>query len=125
MAVGFLQIVDGHVRMGSTLAGWPDLDDDTVRERWLTGLALAYAAISPDTDEPVGATVARVVLAALAADPTASFTDLSRPAREAPSLAHPDTATTFSSAGARGPIPSPPRWIPSSTSAPPSTVAAG
>jgi len=81
--------------MGPTLAGWPDLDDDTVRERWLTGLALAYAAISPDTDEPVGATVARVVLAALAADPTASFTDLSRPAREALSFAHPDAAITF------------------------------
>jgi hypothetical protein len=95
MAVGFLQIVDGHARMGPTLAAWPDLDDDTVRERWLTGLALAYAAISPDTDEPVGATVARVVLAALAADPTASFTDLSRPAREALSFAHPDAAITF------------------------------
>ena len=95
MAVGFLQIVDGHVRMGPTLAGWPDLDDDTVRERWLTGLALAYAAISPDTDEPVGATVARVVLAALAADPTASFTELSRPAREALTFAHPDAAITF------------------------------
>ena len=33
MAVGFLQIVDGHARMGPTLAAWPDLDDDTVRER--------------------------------------------------------------------------------------------
>jgi hypothetical protein len=31
MAVGFLQIVDGHARMGPTLTGWPDLDDDTVR----------------------------------------------------------------------------------------------
>ena len=35
------------------------------------------------------------MLAALAADPTASFTDLSRPAREALSFAHPDAAITF------------------------------
>jgi hypothetical protein len=95
LAVGFLQIVHGHARIGPTLTGWPDLDDDTVRERWLTGLALAYAAISPDTDEPVGATVARVVLAALAADPTASFTDLSRPVREALSSAHAEAAITY------------------------------
>lgn len=35
------------------------------------------------------------MLAALAADPTASFTDLSRPAREALTFAHPDAAITF------------------------------
>ena len=113
MAVGFLQIVDGHARMGPTLAAWPDLDDDTVRERWLTGLALAYAAISPDTDEPVGATVARVVLAALAADPTASFTDLSRPAREALTFAHRTRRSLSSSAGRTKTDPSPLRWTPS------------
>ena len=35
------------------------------------------------------------MLTALAANPTASFTDLSRPAREALSFAHPDAAITF------------------------------
>ncbi|MGH3566600.1 MAG: plasmid pRiA4b ORF-3 family protein [Pseudonocardia sp.] len=83
LAVGFLRIVDGHVRPGPALAQWPDADDDTVRELWLAGLATTFATTMPRADEAGAATFARAVLTVFAADPQPSFPDLSRAAREA------------------------------------------
>lgn len=51
LAAGFLRIVDGQAVIGPALGQWPDADDNTVRELWLTGLTAAFAASSSSDDD--------------------------------------------------------------------------
>lgn len=95
LAVKFLRIVDGHARIGPALPRWPDTDDDTVRELWLTGLAASFAAASPDADEAGAATFARVMLTALAIDPPSAIAELWNGARDGNSCEDSDAAYWF------------------------------
>ena len=52
LTAGFLQIADGHLRPGPTLARWPDPDDDTVCELWLTGVNTTLSAPGPRPTRP-------------------------------------------------------------------------
>jgi len=76
LAIGFLRIVDGHVRPGPGFSEWPDIDDDTVRELWLTGLIAAMAAAVPVADEAGAAAFTRFMLTTAAGDQQRSFDDL-------------------------------------------------
>ncbi len=81
--IGFLRIVDGQAVASPALGQWPDMDDDTVGELWLTGLAAAFAADSGDEDK-VGATAfARIMLGALTTDSPPSVVEPWERAREA------------------------------------------
>ncbi|MGH8574668.1 MAG: hypothetical protein ACREX8_19170, partial [Gammaproteobacteria bacterium] len=51
LAIDFLQIADGHAVAGPALEQWPDTDDGTVCELWLTGLVAAFAADSGNEDK--------------------------------------------------------------------------
>ncbi|MGH3885363.1 MAG: hypothetical protein ACRDSZ_02140 [Pseudonocardiaceae bacterium] len=58
LATDFLRIIDGHAVAGPALEQWPDTDDGTVCELWLTGLVAAFAADSRREDK-TGATASR------------------------------------------------------------------
>ncbi len=82
LAIDFLRIIDGHAVAGPALEPWPDTDDDTMCELWLTGLVAAFAAGSRNEDK-VGATVfARIMLGALATDAPPSVVELWERARD-------------------------------------------
>lgn len=78
VAVGFLEIEDGHVRPGPALLRWPEPDADTVRGMWLAALPAALAATAPDVDEAEAASCARALLTGLAANPDATADELRR-----------------------------------------------
>ena len=82
LTAGFLRIVDGHVRPGPTLARWPDPDDDTVCELWLTGVNTAFAGALPEADEAEEAAFVRAMVTVLASEPSPSPGDLWHGARE-------------------------------------------
>ncbi|MGH3914075.1 MAG: plasmid pRiA4b ORF-3 family protein [Pseudonocardiaceae bacterium] len=83
LAVGLLQIVNGQAMAGPELEQWPDTDDDTMCELWLTGLTAAFAASSSDEDEAVATSVARITLQALVTAPAPTLPVLWARAREA------------------------------------------
>lgn len=83
LAVGFLQIVDGKAVTGPALEQWPDTDDDTVRELWLTALIAAFAAGARGEDEADAAVFSRILLRALVTDPPPSLMDLWQRSHEA------------------------------------------
>lgn len=83
VTVGFLDIVDNQARPGPALDRWPDVDDETVRGRWLAALPAAVTATTPDVDEADAAICARVLLTALAAHPDATPYELRWYGREA------------------------------------------
>jgi len=101
LAVGFLRIGGGHVRTGPALEQWPDADDDTIRELWLAGLATAFTAALPDANKAGTATFARVMLTALATEPTPPFADLWHRARKALNDEDADAAYWFLTAWRR------------------------
>lgn len=80
VAVGFLDIEDGHARPGAALVRWPAPDDDTVRGMWLAALPAALAATAPDVD-------------GLAAHPDATPEELRRYGSEA--VAEEDSEAVF------------------------------
>ncbi len=82
-AIDFLRIVDGHAVAGPALGQWPDTDDGTVCELWLTGLVAALAADSGSDDQTGAAAFSRIMLGALATDPPSSVVELWERAREA------------------------------------------
>jgi hypothetical protein len=67
LAVDFLRIVDGHAVAGPARERWPDTDDTTVCELWLTGLVAAFA---------------RIMLSALVTDPPPSVVEHWQRARD-------------------------------------------
>ena len=83
LAIDFLRIVDGQAVAGPAFGQWPDIDDDTVRELWLTGLVYAFAADAGNDDEAGAAAFSRIMLGALATDPPPSVVELWQRAREA------------------------------------------
>ena len=95
LAVGFLDIVDGHARPGPALHTWPDADDEAVRRMWLAALPAAIAATSPDVDEADATICARVLLAKLAADPGAAPDEVRRFGREAVAEEHSEAVFRF------------------------------
>jgi hypothetical protein len=83
LAIDFLRIVDGQAVAGPALGQWPDTDDTTMCELWLTGLVAGLAADSGNEDK-AGATVfSRLMLGALATDPAPSVFELWERACEA------------------------------------------
>ncbi|MGH3721882.1 MAG: hypothetical protein ACRDRI_24175 [Pseudonocardiaceae bacterium] len=66
LAIDFLRIVDGQAVAGPALGQWPDTDDGTVGELWLTGLAAAFAADTGIDDQAGTVAFCRIVLGALA-----------------------------------------------------------
>lgn len=83
LAIDWLRIVDGHAVAGPALGQWPDTDDTTVGELWLTGLVTAFAADAGNEDEAGAAAFSRIMLGALATDPPPSVVELWERAREA------------------------------------------
>ena len=83
LAIDFLRIVDGHAVAGSALEPWPDTDDTTVGELWLTGLVAALAADAGNEDEAGAIAFSRIMLGALATDPPPSVVEHWERAREA------------------------------------------
>ncbi len=83
MAIDFLRIVDGHAVAGPALGQWPDADDTTVCELWLTGLVAAFAADSGGDDQAGAAAFSHIVLGALATDPAPSVVEFWTRARDA------------------------------------------
>ncbi len=83
LAIDFLRIVDGHAVTGPALGQWPDTDDTTVRELWLTGLTAASAADAGSEDEAGAAAFSRLILGALATAPPPSVVELWERARNA------------------------------------------
>jgi len=83
LAIDFLRIVDGHAVAGSALEPWPDTDDTTVGELWLTGLVAALAADAGNEDEAGAIAFSRIMLGALATDPPPSIVEHWERAREA------------------------------------------
>ncbi len=83
LAVDFLRIVDGHAVAGPALGQWPDTDDTTVCELWLTGLVAALAADAGNEDEAGAIAFSRLMLGALATDPPPSVVEHWERAREA------------------------------------------
>lgn len=75
-AIDFLRIVNGHAVAGPALGQWPDTDDTTVCELWLTGLVTAFAADSGNDDEAGAIAFSRIMLSALATDPPPSVVEL-------------------------------------------------
>lgn len=69
LAIDFLRIVDGHAVAGATFGQWPDADDGTMRELWLTGLVTAFAAGSRSDDHAGATAFSRIMLGALATNP--------------------------------------------------------
>ncbi|MGH3792471.1 MAG: IS1096 element passenger TnpR family protein [Pseudonocardiaceae bacterium] len=82
-AIDFLRIVNGHAVAGPALGQWPDTDDTTVCELWLTGLVTAFAADSGNDDEAGAIAFSRIMLSALATDPPPSVVELWGRARDA------------------------------------------
>ncbi|MGH3898882.1 MAG: plasmid pRiA4b ORF-3 family protein [Pseudonocardiaceae bacterium] len=83
LAIDFLRIVDGHAVAGPALQPWPDTDDTTVCERWLTGLVAALAADAGNEDMAGAIAFCRIMLGALATDPPPSVVELWERARDA------------------------------------------
>ncbi|MPZ67310.1 MAG: hypothetical protein GEU83_18010 [Pseudonocardiaceae bacterium] len=83
LEIDFLRIVDGHAVAGPPLGQWPDTDDDTVCELWLTRLAAAFAADAGDEDKAGATAFSRIMLGALATDPPPSVIELWDRTREA------------------------------------------
>jgi hypothetical protein len=83
LAIDFLRIVDGHAVAGPAREPWPDTDDTTVRELWLTGLVAAFAAAAGNEDKAGATAFSRIMLGALATDPPPSAVELWQRAREA------------------------------------------
>lgn len=83
LAIDFLRIIDGHAVTGPAREPWPDTDDTTVCELWLTGLVAAFAAAARNEDEAGAAAFTRIMLGALATDPPPSAVELWQRAREA------------------------------------------
>ncbi|MGH4007822.1 MAG: plasmid pRiA4b ORF-3 family protein [Pseudonocardiaceae bacterium] len=83
LAIDFLRIVDGQAVASPALEQWPDTDDTTVGELWLTGLVTAFAAASRNEDMAGAAAFTRIMLGALTTDPPPSAVELWQRAREA------------------------------------------
>ncbi len=95
LAIDFVQIVEGHAMAGATLGQWPDTDDGTVCELWLTGLVAAFAAGAGDEDMAGATAFSRIMLSALATDPPPSVVELGERLREALNFEVADVAEPF------------------------------
>ncbi|MGB8202457.1 MAG: hypothetical protein WCF33_22690, partial [Pseudonocardiaceae bacterium] len=76
LAIGFLRIVDGQAVVGPALEQWPDTDDTTLCELWFTGLVAALAADSSNENKAGATAFSRIMLGALATDPSPSVFEL-------------------------------------------------
>lgn len=82
LAIDFLRIVDGHAVADPARERWPDTDDTTVCELWLTGLVAAFAADAGNEDQTGATAFARIMLSALATDPPPSVVEHWQRARD-------------------------------------------
>jgi Plasmid pRiA4b ORF-3-like protein len=81
LAIDFLRIVDGEAHTGPAFTQWPDADDATVCQLWLTGLVVAFATNAGKEDQAGAAVFVRIMLGALAAEPPPSVVELWERAR--------------------------------------------
>ena len=75
-ALDLLRIVDGRAVAGPALEQWPDADDTTVGERWLTGLVAAFIADTKKEDKAGATAFVRIILTALDTDSPPTVMDL-------------------------------------------------